>query len=66
MQAVSQTCGRGGLGSLRAQRASGVLEGEVAEDHKAIFKVRREKTARALADESVELREAFPEGGCGH
>ena len=29
--------------------------GEVAEDLKAIFKVRREKTARALAEEFVEL-----------
>ncbi len=29
--------------------------GEVAEDMKAIFKVRREKTARALAEEFVEL-----------
>ena len=29
--------------------------GEVAEDLKALFKVRREKTARALAEEFVEL-----------
>ena len=35
--------------------------GEVAEDLKAIFKVRREKTARALAEEFVELYgERFP------
>jgi transposase-like protein len=35
--------------------------GEVAEDLKAIFKVRREKTARALAEEFVELyRGRFP------
>jgi putative transposase len=35
--------------------------GEVAEDLKAIFKVRREKTARALAEEFVELySERFP------
>jgi transposase-like protein len=34
---------------------------EVAEDLKAIFKVRREKTARALAEEFVELYgERFP------
>jgi putative transposase len=31
--------------------------GEVAEDIKAIFKVRREKTAMALAEEFVELYE---------
>jgi putative transposase len=35
--------------------------GEVAEDLKAIFKVRREKTARALAEEFAELHgERFP------
>jgi putative transposase len=35
--------------------------GEVAEDLKAIFKVRREKTARALAEEFVELHgERYP------
>jgi transposase-like protein len=35
--------------------------GEVAEDLKAIFKVRREKTARALAEEFVELHaKRFP------
>jgi putative transposase len=35
--------------------------GEVAEDLKAIFKVRREKTARALAEEFIELHQkSFP------
>src|SRR3712207_1410784 len=35
--------------------------GEVAEDLKAILKVRREKTARALAEEFIELyRKRFP------
>ncbi len=40
---------------------------EVAEDLKAIFEVRREKTARALADGFIELalREELPEGGLG-
>lgn len=39
--------------------------GEVAEDLKAIFKVRREKTARALAEEFVELYgERFPKAIC--
>ncbi len=34
---------------------------EVAEDLKAIFKVRREKTARALAEEFIELHgKSFP------
>ena len=37
---------------------------EVAHDLKAIFKVRREKSARALAEEFIRaLREAFSEGG---
>ena len=38
---------------------------EVTQDLKAIFKVRRAKTARALADRGVRgaLRQAFPEGG---
>jgi putative transposase len=47
--------------------------GEVAEDLKAIFKVRRQKTARALAEEFVALyKERFPkaisvfEAGIGH
>ncbi len=34
------------------------LMAEVAEDLKAVFKVRREKTARALAEEFVELYES--------
>lgn len=39
--------------------------GEVAEDLKAIFKVRREKTARALAEDFVELYgERFPKAIC--
>ncbi len=39
---------------------------EVAQDLKAVFKVRREKTARALAEEFHRaLREAFSESGCG-
>lgn len=37
---------------------------EVAEDLKAIFEVRREKRAKALAEEFVSaVQEALPEGG---
>ena len=44
--------------------ASSSME-EVAEDLKAIFKVRREKTARALAEEFVELyRKDYPKAVC--
>ncbi len=40
--------------------------GEVAEDLKAIVKVMRQKTAKALAEEFVALyANAFPEGGLG-
>jgi len=36
---------------------------EVAEDLKAIFKVRRQKTARALAEEFVSLyKKSYPKG----
>ena len=50
--------------SLRVQRAlpsSGVLDGRGAEDLKAIFEIRRSRTAEALAEEFVELyEERFP------
>ena len=45
-------------GAFRTQRLSRVPAsemGEVADDLKAIFKVRREKTARALAEQFVDL-----------
>jgi putative transposase len=52
-------------GAFRARRALSSVPasemGEVAEDLKAVFKVRREKTARALVEEFVEPHsERFP------
>ncbi len=51
-------------GAFRAQRTlsrAGEDMGEVAEDLKVIFKVRRQKTALALAEEFVELHgKLFP------